>query len=639
MKPYSLRKSKKILLTVYQLWRRKRKKLLSAQSKEIQQDLRSLEEEIQKKNREGANYLALKCSDYMEGVLKKGPFEKVRDFVIGIAYALFVVFVLIRPMWFELYEIPTGSMRPTFKEKDRLVVSKTDFGINVPFSTKHLYFDPNLVKRSSIAVFTVAGLGVHDPDMKYFWLFRGSKQYVKRLMGLPGDTVFFYGGRLYGIDKEGSDISHELQFPSLSKINYVPIIHFDGGVSVLEPFRTQGGMGYRTTIVHQMNEPVAQLTALGPNRFEGELLHVPKIHDSNFSIPENYWQLWGIGNYAKVMIKRKDEIRALATKLNTSLNEELYLEIFHHPNLKDIKLGKDQFDRVRPKFNLSRSIIPLDEAHLKTLFGSLYTARFVVKNGYATRWVSGGKYNLSGRHHFLTRFKNVPDGTYEYYNGQAYRVLLPGADLFSQIWGGTTIKLGDNHPLMRYSPDLVRKLFNYGIDFDKRFASDTYQGTGRFAYFFEGDLYIMGSPIFKKDESVLQNYIKIEQMQTDLANVQNPYIPFIDTGPPVDSQGRLNVEFIRKYGLRIPYGKYLALGDNFANSGDSREFGFVPQGNLRGGPSFIFWPFGSRFGPPNQPPYQWLTLPNLGVWIVALIFFAFWYRNYRRHHRLPLKDL
>jgi len=37
--------------------------------------------------------------------------------------------------------------------------------------------------------------------------------------------------------------------------------------------------------------------------------------------------------------------------------------------------------------------------------------------------------------------------------------------------------------------------------------------------------------------------------------------------------------------------EYFACGDNFANSNDSRYWGPVPSGNLRGMGSFVFWPF------------------------------------------------
>ena len=212
MKILSLRKSKKVLLGVYHLWLKKKKKLLPAQAGEIRRDMEALQEQILQKKPEQASSLAFKCHEYESGLLKKSGWEKTRDFFVAIAFALAVALV-IRQMWFELYEIPSGSMRPTFKERDRLVVSKTTFGVDVPFTTKHFYFDPDLVKRSGIFIFSVENMDVHDPDTLYFFLFPGKKQFVKRMMGRPGDTVYFYGGQMYGINEQGNDISQELQPP------------------------------------------------------------------------------------------------------------------------------------------------------------------------------------------------------------------------------------------------------------------------------------------------------------------------------------------------------------------------------------------------------------------------------------------
>ncbi len=620
MKPYSLHKCKKILLHVYHLWRKKRTKLVPTQASEIREDLKALQEEIQKKNRSQANFHAHKCQNYLDGALKRSSFQQVRDVVVGLAVALAIAFV-IRQCWFELYEIPTGSMRPTFKEQDRLLVSKTNFGINIPFTIKHLYFDPDLAERSDIIVFSTEDMDVHDSDTLYFWLFPGKKQFVKRLMGRPGDTVYFYGGNLYGIDKDGNDISARLQSPELKRIDHVPMIHFDGSMSLAEPFHSPMGSAYRMAIVHQMNEPVARLTVLGNNRLEGEMLPMPRIHNANTPPVQNYYELWGIGNYASARIVRKEQIRSFAEKNNISLQDgELFLELHHHPNLKQLELAKDQGGRLRPQFIMSVSIIPLNEAHLQELFKNLYTARFVVKNGYAMRYGPGGPQNFGT--HFLPRLEGVPDGTYEYYYGQAYQIK----------WGGYAQKLKPDHPLQIYSADLIRKFFNYGIEFDKRYAIGSHFETERFAYFRDGDLYLMGAPIFKKGDAALEAFVTKEKDRGASALVKDSYIPFVDSGPP-------DMEKIRQAGLLIPPQSYLALGDNFAMSADSRDFGFVPQGNLRGSPSFIFWPPGSRFGRPVQPWFPWFTIPNVVIWTLALICIGLWFIYHKRHHHLPLKDL
>ncbi len=115
-----------------------------------------------------------------------------------------------------------------------------------------------------------------------------------------------------------------------------------------------------------------------------------------------------------------------------------------------------------------------------------------------------------------------------------------------------------------------------------------------------------------------------------------PYAPFDDAGPPL-KDGKIDVEFLKRYGLTIPEKMYLVLGDNHAMSADSRYFGFVPQDNLRGGASFIFWPPGPRWGRPPQPPIAHLTIPNMAVWSLAAFIGLLSYLYYQRKINRPLK--
>ena len=47
----------------------------------------------------------------------------------------------------------------------------------------------------------------------------------------------------------------------------------------------------------------------------------------------------------------------------------------------------------------------------------------------------------------------------------------------------------------------------------------------------------------------------------------------------------------------VPADSYIALGDNSANSQDSRYWGSVPSGDVVGRPLFIYYPFTKRWGP------------------------------------------
>ena len=50
----------------------------------------------------------------------------------------------------------------------------------------------------------------------------------------------------------------------------------------------------------------------------------------------------------------------------------------------------------------------------------------------------------------------------------------------------------------------------------------------------------------------------------------------------------------------VPAGHYFMLGDNSANSLDSRSWGTVPRGNIVGKPAMVFWPFSRRWGAPDR---------------------------------------
>ena len=54
---------------------------------------------------------------------------------------------------------------------------------------------------------------------------------------------------------------------------------------------------------------------------------------------------------------------------------------------------------------------------------------------------------------------------------------------------------------------------------------------------------------------------------------------------------------LRSWGpVRVPAGHYWALGDNSANSSDSRAWGVVPEENIVGRAAFVYYPFGHHFG-------------------------------------------
>ena len=109
----------------------------------------------------------------------------IKEFVVILAIA-----IIFRSVIYEPYVVPSRSMLPTFIEGDRILVSKFSYGISkysFPLSPpifKGRLFQLNKPKRGEIIVF--------EKD----------KIYVKRLIGLPGDTIQVLYGTLYINGKE-----------------------------------------------------------------------------------------------------------------------------------------------------------------------------------------------------------------------------------------------------------------------------------------------------------------------------------------------------------------------------------------------------------------------------------------------------
>jgi signal peptidase I len=86
---------------------------------------------------------------------------------------LALVVFSIRSSLADWNDVPSGSMKPTILEGDRVYVNKLAYDLKVPFTTRHILEWAN-PQRGDIAVF-------YSPY--------DGKRLVKRVIGLPGDTV------------------------------------------------------------------------------------------------------------------------------------------------------------------------------------------------------------------------------------------------------------------------------------------------------------------------------------------------------------------------------------------------------------------------------------------------------------------
>jgi signal peptidase I len=97
-------------------------------------------------------------------------------------FILFIFLMLVfRSSFADWNTVPTGSMKPTIVEGDRIWVNKMAYDVRVPFTSISLYHlaDP---RRGDIVVFDSEAAG---------------NRLVKRVIGLPGDVIELRANRLY----------------------------------------------------------------------------------------------------------------------------------------------------------------------------------------------------------------------------------------------------------------------------------------------------------------------------------------------------------------------------------------------------------------------------------------------------------
>ncbi|MDB5457706.1 MAG: signal peptidase, partial [Caulobacter sp.] len=115
---------------------------------------------------------------------KTGAVHEFIEIIRTVVYALGIALVL-RVLLFQPFTIPSASMEPNLYQGDYIVVSKFAYG----WSRHSIPFSPPLFEGR------VFGREPKRGDVIVFKLPRdGKTDYVKRLIGLPGDHIIVHGG-------------------------------------------------------------------------------------------------------------------------------------------------------------------------------------------------------------------------------------------------------------------------------------------------------------------------------------------------------------------------------------------------------------------------------------------------------------
>ncbi len=157
-------------------------------------------------------------------------------------FILFIFLMLVfRSSFADWNTVPTGSMKPTILEGDRIWVNKLAYDVRVPFTSISLYHlaDP---QRGDIVVF--------DSEA-------ANNRLVKRVIGVPGDVVELRSNRLYinGVSARYSPVAETADMLQLNE-------EIAGFTHRMQVYRFKNGSGSFSPVTI----PAGRYLVLGDNR-------------------------------------------------------------------------------------------------------------------------------------------------------------------------------------------------------------------------------------------------------------------------------------------------------------------------------------------------------------------------------------
>jgi signal peptidase I len=186
-------RAKKLIKEARILLKRKSKKVSPEGKKEVEDCIAELERAYSKKAKKQIEKGKIALRKAVARHIPRTKLDVVVEYAYSLAAAVLIA-LIIRHFVIEPFKIPSGSMIPTLKIGDKILVNKFIYGLRIPFSTRRLV-PISKPKRWDVVVFTTQGI----PDASQY-----PKNFVKRVVGLPGETLEIRDGEIYRYVPDGN---------------------------------------------------------------------------------------------------------------------------------------------------------------------------------------------------------------------------------------------------------------------------------------------------------------------------------------------------------------------------------------------------------------------------------------------------
>lgn len=205
-------RAKRLLKEAKFLLKKKSNRVAAEGKREVEERIAELERAISRRAKKQVEKAAAALRKAVARHIPRTKREAVGEWVYSLGAAVLIALV-IRHFAVEPFKIPSGSMIPTLEIGDKILVNKFIYGLRIPF-TGIRFVKISKPQRWDVAVFSTRG--IHDASQY-------PKNFVKRVVGLSGETIEIRDGEIYKYvpDGNGGEKAELLERPE-----GVPEIHY-----------------------------------------------------------------------------------------------------------------------------------------------------------------------------------------------------------------------------------------------------------------------------------------------------------------------------------------------------------------------------------------------------------------------------